>query len=372
MDKVVYLIGAGASHAELKRYDSSAGICMNDAVAGVLKIIKNDYSSDNSLSELLNTLDNGTIHPYKLDIEKVISLYETAGTRTDQERANNLRNAFSKTIIGSIEQTIKGDRLPLLISALFDLHTIPALNEQLQGILTTNYDGFIEQGSMNVHGAINYPFVPAIHDADYVFDQSLPPIVNLHGSFYWKKSHPVELSKKADPGSENALWLPPGIIKQNAQYPFNLLWGTARELLKCDILRIIGCSLGVSDFNILSMLHVTNRLRDDGVKFKIEYIDYPDRFKDVDDQYPFLNINSVGDIQEFKTYFFETEYDPTESSEGVFLLERDQIFSWLERHPQINIFEKWLVSKAYQLVSQDESAIATSKGFLERLYCEAT
>ena len=41
----------------------------------------------------------------------------------------------------------------------------------------------------------------------------------------------------------------------------DLIWDKARELLDCDVLRIIGSSLSMNDWELVSLVHTTQKLR---------------------------------------------------------------------------------------------------------------
>ena len=60
--------------------------------------------------------------------------------------------------------------------------------------------------------------------------------------------------------SSNTLWIPPGVDKKRENYPFNYLWGQAVEnLLECDVLRVIGCSLSRNDWGMIPILYTIQR-----------------------------------------------------------------------------------------------------------------
>ena len=81
-------------------------------------------------------------------------------------------------------------------------------------------------------------------------------VIKLHGSFTWTDSWPVRRSRRLK--SPDPLWIPPGIQKAKERYPFNILWGLAREQLECDILRVVGCRLSASDWDLISLIFSTH------------------------------------------------------------------------------------------------------------------
>ena len=100
------------------------------------------------------------------------------------------------------------------------------------------------------------------------------PILKLHGSFNWKKDYPVIVTNQDNLKERDVFWIPPGLDKKREQYPFNLLWARAKEILKCDILRIIGCSLNRNDMQLISLVFGMQKINSSR-KFKIEIIQRP-------------------------------------------------------------------------------------------------
>ncbi len=76
--------------------------------------------------------------------------------------------------------------------------------------------------------------------------------------------------------SGKTVWLPPTILKESKNYPYNKLAGLSYELLsrKCDVLRVVGSSLTQNDWNVLSMIFNAQRHREltKGRAFTIELI----------------------------------------------------------------------------------------------------
>jgi hypothetical protein len=198
-----------------------------------------------------------------------------------------------------------------MITALIDMHSLSNYDEELYAILTINYDNFIEKSLIINYGSVNLPFEVMPVDNQYNIDNSVPPLCKLHGSFNWENTNPVKIDDSllvTEEEHDRILWVPPGVIKKSDYYPFNAIWGTARFYLNCDILRIIGCSLNVNDLGVISLLHTTNRLRqDDKLKYEIQLIDYPNSYREARERFPYLNIRAIVDIQEFIEYI-QAEY----------------------------------------------------------------
>ncbi len=285
--KVVYLLGAGASHAVIKHLDpTNDGILMADIAEDVLLACKNE--EDVSLRDLSNItwLDERKIHR-NVDIEEIITLYESSGTFKDKERTNKLRNYFRKSINNRIKNGLRNEKQsPNLITALLDMYSLPDFNEELCAILTLNYDNFIEKAMFENYASLNIPFEVIPENGEITNNTGIPALCKLHGSFNWENTNPVRINENLinmNDDRDHILWVPPGVIKRNDYYPFNAIWGKARSCLKCDILRIIGCSLNTNDFSVLSLLHTTTRLRqnDPPPKYEIQFIDYLDSYQEV-------------------------------------------------------------------------------------------
>jgi hypothetical protein len=148
---------------------------------------------------------------------------------------------------------------PLLAMALLEMHNATEIQafEQLNGIITLNYDDLLDRAFNKIHGGVNYGIACKCVSGNYHISQKEPPLVKLHGSFNWRSGSPIRIvgGKKAGlRGQQEMIWIPPSIEKEMDRYPFNLLWGKAFELLDCDTLRIVGCSLSRNDWGVLSLL----------------------------------------------------------------------------------------------------------------------
>jgi hypothetical protein len=229
--KVAYLFGAGASQGELSYGDAPKSILMQAIADGIaLKMSRGAYRR---LRVVSNDLVEG------INIEDLITLYEMSGTREHSEVAEKLKTLFRNEIEETIGQ-LGGSFTPALFTALIDMHSISRLGEELVLILTTNYEDLIEKAMQLVKGGINYS-IKTICAADYYrIKEDGVPILKLHGSFNWKNSYPIRVQKKIRK-EKDIIWIPPGVVKKRQYYPFDVVWGRARELLECDTLRIVGC-----------------------------------------------------------------------------------------------------------------------------------
>jgi hypothetical protein len=368
--RVVYLFGSGTSHAILKYYDrANQGILMSDIAEGVLSTLERD--NDNSLKELCTipyTMPETESKYHNVNIENIISLYESSGTNIDKQRTDKLMNLFRVTINQRIRGASgRGKSPPDMLTALLDMYSLPKFDEKLCAILTMNYDNLIEEAMIKNYGGINLPFEvkPKKHN-----NKKLPILCKLHGSFNWENTNPVKINNDLltdEHNDKNILWVPPGVHKRNDYYPFNIIWGTARSLLKCDILRIIGCSFSVTDLGVISLLHTTNRLRQDNhTNYEIEFIDRPKSHRIALERFP-LTLKPITDIPGFLNYV-ENEHSIEFSEDGDASTEKkEKIEKWLNRD-KVNIFELWLRSQAYNLLDSKIDIKDTKNGYFYKFY----
>ncbi len=233
MSKVAYLFGAGASQGELSYAGPSNNILMQDIADGIaLKMSKQP-------NERFRVVSNDLVEG--VNIEELITLYEMSGTRQHSEIAEKLKTLFRNEIEERIA-ALGGSFVPTLLTALIDMHSVRGLREELVLILTTNYDDLIEIAMQRVKGSINYSIKTTCTDGYYCLKENRVPILKLHGSFNWKNKYPITIQKKIKK-EKDVIWIPPGAVKNRQHYPFDVVWGKARELLECDTLRIVGSSL---------------------------------------------------------------------------------------------------------------------------------
>jgi len=349
--KVLYLIGAGATHSEVQLYDNNINMLTSDIAEGIRNKITQKKLS--GLSEVINDLASENV-----DIEQLITLYETSGLSKCQKIAKSLRKAF----MGEIQERLNKlpiDYKPLLLSALVDMYNVKSLDEELHGFLTLNYDTFIETAIQNVKSSINLFLLIDNKNTNFKIELSEKPILKLHGSFNWKNEFPISLINESD-RRVDVLWIPPGVIKRREQYPFSLLWGKAKELLHCDVLRVIGCSLNRNDWELVSLLQTTQRFRSRHKQFSIELIDYDDEGKRKQKDYPYLNIKTALELEGFKKNLMD-DYSLSPGMGG----ETTKAFEdYVNNKNNINIFERWLRWKGEELrkLKQD---ISTSKNIFK-------
>jgi len=353
---VVYLTGAGASQGELSEIGAANGILMSDISTGMaLKIRKQNIKMLWGVSNELSTPG--------IDVEHLITLYEASGTKGHIEIARRLKELFRKEIEERIDSL--GDKFsPILHTALIDMHSVDGLDEELKGILTLNYEDIIEQAVQKVKGGINYSIKTINKHNSFISNTSSIPILKLHGSFNWKNEYPISVVDKIEEEAD-VLWIPPGVIKRRELYPFSLIWGTAKEILECDILRIVGCSLSRNDWELVTLLYITQKLRTDDKNYTIELIDYPKRCDEIIEQYKYLQMVPILDIPDVRDHLI-SEYFPNFSDQQDI---PDNVFNELKGSitpEKYNIFTIWLRAKGESLLNRGLSLSTGDKNIFEK------
>lgn len=257
--KVVYLWGAGATHAEAQRLGSRTSLLMRDT----------DHFGPGITTRILQRIGGSATSAYGngqgVDIEKLISLLILSGVRAHSRLAEEMRaNYFAELISSLMAANILSE--PVLATRLLKMHSDQAFQAQvetLSGVITTNHDGLLQIAFQEVYGGINLGF--AFESVDFDQKDQAPPIIQLHGSFTWRFGVPVRVAKLRETSQYvNTIWIPPSILKESKNYPFSKLSGLAYELLamQCDVLRVIGSSLTQNDWNILSLIFNAQRHRE--------------------------------------------------------------------------------------------------------------
>jgi hypothetical protein len=354
--KVTYLFGAGSTQGEIAFFDKSFSLLTKDIVQGI--ITKIDESKIKILKEVKNEL---TI---KSDVEHLITLYENIGTAKHLKVAKKLKELFRQEILDKLTLIKKNNEsfFPVLSSALIDMYNVKKINEELCGIITVNYDDLIEQAAQNVEDEFHYSIETKIKKAQYRISTTLSsfPILKLHGSFNWKKDYPVIVTDQYNLKENDVLWIPPGLDKRREQYPFSLLWAKAKEILKCDILRIIGCSLNRNDIQLISLIFSMQKINS-AKKFKIEIIDFHDVGNYIRKNYPYLNVETILEISECREYLID--YSGIPPSEELPSTVIDIVRN---SNSKTNIFEWWLRAKGNQLKKDKRiKSVVTNRHYFE-------
>lgn len=312
--KIIYLIGAGATQAVLNYIGGEKKNLLmknNDEFGeGVCsRIIKK--------AKCLKKLNIPRYDSDEIDIEKLISLFENSGAEKYRIAAEELRTLYYHDIVKILleSEILKNPRLAI---GLLEMHKyIKPEVEELVGIINLNHDNLFHKASQKVFKGVNIGF--NFISKSFEFNQNAPLIIKLHGSFNWIKSLPIKIIRlsKVRKDSKEILWIPPTILKESKNYPFNKLIGIAFEILskKCDILRIIGCSLSQNDWNIVSLLFNAQYMQIlfEGICFKIELIMDKDSCNRIIQECSYLQ--NIFPIQHLKDGDFD-EYKKEKQDQG--------------------------------------------------------
>ncbi len=265
--------------------NSAYGILMRhlgpELAAKVRELVEQKYKEKASLHALANNVINEDT-----DFEHVITFLDESSSSLHKMFADDLRKIFEAVLRQRLRQieAEQGEAPVGLYTALLDMYEVPGFREELLGFLTLNYDQYLELAiqKLGVH-TVNAGVLLSPHQEA----KSPIRVLKLHGSFGWDHCWPITTS------GASTLWIPPGIQKAKENYPFNLLWGLARELLDCDVLRIVGCRLGPNDWDLVSLLFTTRHTNSGGRPYRIEVIDSPQQALQLQTTFPYLDVLSI-------------------------------------------------------------------------------
>jgi hypothetical protein len=352
--RVAYLLGAGATHGSIKSQGSGVSLVMPGLIGALCERMRERYLEDFVNEPGVGRLVNEVVDT-STDFEQLITFLEDTPSDVYRRFAQALKKVFSTVLRSQLDkaQAELGPNHSALYAVLLDMYLVDSFDESLAGFLTLNYDAFLEHAvverlgqsvdyGVDVHGR---PQAPA--------DVNPVRILKLHGSFGWKNAWPIEMAAPHDPG----LWIPPGIRKAKTDYPFNAIWGAARELLDCDVLRIIGCNLGPNDWDLVSLLFTTMHARDAAEPYRIEVISWPSDGLRMAGDFPYLNVQSLLELPDVGPVLV-SELLGTDPLEYESLDDDNQKLA-LEKSKDIgNPFEHWLRLKA-ELMFRELPSIGT-------------
>jgi len=286
--RVVYLFGAGATQACVAHSGSNRSLLMAALRSPIAEKARESVGEHSGVRRLANeVLDDET------DVEHLLTFLDESQSQAYRDFAEKLREAFSSVLRDGLLE-VQSDASPNhsgLYAALIDMHEIPGIGERLKGFLTLNYDIFLEHAILERHNlSVDYGITI---DGQALLERRALPVLKLHGSFGWAHSWPIRIITL---DSQDAFWIPPGIRKPKSEYPFNVIWGRARELLDCDILRIVGCNLGPNDWDLISLLFTTKHLHASSPPYDIEIISPLATARKISTLFPYLKIKSLVDL----------------------------------------------------------------------------
>lgn len=253
--QVAYLLGAGATHAELLAVSDSnstegAFLEKNSLLLAEVsrRVCRLAWRRGDFKEPIKQLLASGAL----TNIELFISLLEENEVEATAKIVRRLKERIETDITEIIEPLRSSFYLH---KALFEFHKKTSL-ERVVGVISLNYDYLADDAYRLVWGA----------EPDYCFSaQSATkasfPLLKLHGGFdlqYRKERLPI---------------VTPGINKNYLALPYSFIWGRALEvLIECDVLRVIGCSLSTNDVGIIDLLFKAHLIR--GRPFTLQLIDF--------------------------------------------------------------------------------------------------
>ena len=239
--KVAYLFGAGATHAELLNLDPDMvpehqGLLIRNVSSRVIEKARANKEYRQDLEAVSGTSGS-------LNIELLISLLENSKIHNWAARTTLLKQLVEDDISGILTPSRK--RRFYLHRALLQLHKHKLLREreEVVGFISLNYDDVLDLAYRQYYGKPNYCFSLDEHPGPKNI-----PFLKLHGSFNW--------SGAMIRGRRRAIEIIPlGAHKTYLHAPYGSIWNRALEvLIRCDVLRVIGCSLSPNDEHLIDLL----------------------------------------------------------------------------------------------------------------------
>jgi hypothetical protein len=317
--KVVYLFGAGATHAELTSVEPTAtekveerGLLMSNVSSRVIEQARRK-------PEYLKGVEMVSGTSGSLNIELLISLLENSKLPDWELKAGTLKTLVQNDILGVLTPDITAQFR--LHKALFELHRQEAVRtqEHLLGLISLNYENVLDQAHEELFGqppdyCLSLKTEPPSNGERY-------PILKLHGSFDWRTEGVAVRGK-----TRRIDIIPLGTSKSYDHAPYVFVWSRAFEMLvECDTLRLVGCSLSQNDTHLIELLFKAQVESDAG--FDMEIIAPNDAGVNVREACGFFSrIQTLNEI------------------EGGLVPDPS---------PFVNAFKEWLKYKADRMLKQD-------------------
>lgn len=318
LKKIAYLIGAGATHAEIynleedptENYLQKNGLLISDVSKRVMKEAQ-DVRGFKKNVELVTSPEGS------LNIELLISLFASNQIPNSDYKVNRLKKLVQGDILKRLSPSRK--KKFYLHKALLELHKLIDDRENLSGIISLNYDDILDEAYKACQMDINYCYTSK--DGE----RNCSPLLKLHGSFNW-------IRKKIYGRAKTISIIPLGLNKNYLVPPYSFIWNRAFEILVlCDTLRVIGCSLNQNDLGLIDLLFKAHLER--ASCFEIEIIDFQKQGDQIKNNYGFFpKIIKPKDIED------SLIADPQILSEDC----------------AGNPFKIWLKAKAEKMLSSDQ------------------
>jgi hypothetical protein len=273
--KIVYLFGAGATHAELKNLepdllDEKRGLLIRDVSSRVIDKARKNRKYLKDVNVVSGTSGS-------LNIELLISLIENSKIHGWADKTALLKELVEKDIKSIL--TAPQTRRFYLHKTLFELHEHKKTKkkEKLIGLISLNYDDVLDRAYKAMLG--RDPDYCLSLDGDSFSSKSIP-LLKLHGSFNWE-------NQRIHGNTRTIEIIPLGSSKSYLHVPYSFIWNRALDILiKCDSLRVIGCSLSPNDIHLIDLLFKAHLERSKAIE--IEIIDRDEAGKQIRDNYGFF------------------------------------------------------------------------------------
>lgn len=329
--KIVYLFGAGATQAVLKEINIEYSLMTEDIKAFMLSSGKLKLQTEIETQLQINP-----------DVEHLISVLESQYNHSVSEK---LRNSYRDAIV-SLSKCVSRSLPATLYTVLCDLHLNTRLKEEeeLTCFITLNYEDILERSiEKHLKHKVNYVLETNNETSGEV---TIVDVLKLHGSFSWTNNRPIRVQRMSSIKSGGNLWIPPGVDKKKENYPFNLLWGKATDFLfECDVLRVVGCSLSRNDWSLIPIVYTAQKFLNHK-SLDIEIIDYSDTAKKITNNYNYLSLKSIVELDEMTSHY-KRLFPKSRKNERTKEMESNFVFS---PNSPFNPFSTWLLAKIGQLI----------------------
>ncbi len=271
LKKIVYLLGAGASHAEIlnvqdepsQKLLSKNGLLISHVSERVMKAAQISPGFKSNV-EFVTSAEGS------LNIELLISLLASNQIPNVDQKVNVLKRLVQSDIMKILSPNRKQPFY--LHKALLELHSLVEDRENLLGIISLNYDDILDEAYQANRVEIDYCHTP--HRGEKW------PLLKLHGSFNWTKITTYGRAKAIP-------IIPLGINKNYLAPPYNFIWGKAFDILaQCHVLRIIGCSLDRNDIGLIDLLFKVHLEKADPIEMQV--IDFQGKADEIKKNYGFF------------------------------------------------------------------------------------
>ncbi len=285
--KVVYLFGAGATHAELKNLepdllDEKRGLLISNVSSRVIEKARRNRKYRENVTAVSGTAGS-------LNIELLISLIENSKIHEWADKTAFLKKLVEKDI--KIILTASQTKRFYLHKTLFELHEHRRTKkkEELIGLISLNYDDVLDRAYRAI--LRTDPNYCLSLEENTLSSKRNIPLLKLHGSFNWE-------SQKIYGKSRTIEIIPLGSSKSYLHVPYSFIWNRALDILiRCDSLRVIGCSLSPNDTHLIDLLFKAHLERSRAID--IEIIDQNEAGKRIKGNYGFFpSIKTLSELKE--------------------------------------------------------------------------